>query len=231
MHLGRRLVFVVALGVMLLPARAAFAADDLQAVLHKLDVASANFHTVAADFEFDSVQTDPLPDKDVQKGTVFYERKGHNFDMGLHIEEQNGKPVPKVVTLKDGTVKLYEKLLDQVTTLTKLGQYQSWFMLGFGASGKELADKWDIRYLGQETLDGVSTAKLEMVPKDPAVRKNLPKVTSWMDTERGICLKQVFDEGQGQYRVAVYFNIKMNQSLPRDAFSFKTDRKTTFVVR
>ena len=46
-------------------------------------------------------------------------------------------------------------------------------MLGFGASGKELEEKWNITYLGQETLDGVKTDKLELVPKDPAIRKNL----------------------------------------------------------
>jgi outer membrane lipoprotein-sorting protein len=52
-----------------------------------------------------------------------------------------------------------------------------------------------------------------------------------MDTERGISLKQVFDEGAGQYRVSVYFNIKVNQPLPADDFTFKTDGKTQYVNR
>ena len=95
-------------------------------------------------------------------------------------------------------------------------------MLGFGASGKELAEKWDIKYLGPETMDGVKTEKLELVAKDPTVRKNLPKVTVWMDTERGVSLKQVFDEGQGQSRICTYFNIKVNQpSCRRDAFTLQ----------
>ena len=55
-------------------------------------------------------------------------------------------------------------------------------MLGFGASGKELPKKWDIKYAGPETVDGMKTDKLELVAKDPTVRKNLPKVTIWMDT-------------------------------------------------
>lgn len=231
MHLGRRLVFVVALGAMLLPARAVFAADELQAVLHKLDAASANFHTTSADFEFDSVQSYPVPDKDVQKGTIYFERKGHAFQMGIHINEENGRPVPKVVTFVDGIFKLYEKLIDQVTVSKKAGKYESYMALGFGASGKELQEKWNIKDLGPEALDGVQTEKLELVPKDPEVLKLFPKVTIWIDTERGVNLKQVFDEGQGQYRVCVYFNIKMNQELPRDAFSFKTDKHTTFVQR
>jgi outer membrane lipoprotein-sorting protein len=102
-------------------------------------------------------------------------------------------------------------------------------MLGFGASGKDLADKWEVKYLGSEMLDGVKTEKLELVAKDPVVRKNLPKVTVWIDAERGVSLKQVFDEGPGQYRVCVYFNIKVNQTLPADAFTLKTDSKTVVV--
>jgi outer membrane lipoprotein-sorting protein len=75
------------------------------------------------------------------------------------------------------------------------------------------------------------TDKLELVAKDPAVRKNIPLVTIWVDAERGVSLKQVFDEGPGQYRVSVYFNIKVNQPLPANAFTLKTDNKTTFVNR
>jgi hypothetical protein len=52
-----------------------------------------------------------------------------------------------------------------------------------------------------------------------------------MDTDRGVSLKQVFDEGPGQYRVSVYFNIKVNDSLPKNAFTLDTDKQTTYVNR
>jgi outer membrane lipoprotein-sorting protein len=231
MRTERRLVLFALIALVLLPGRAAFAADNLQKVLQDLDVAAARFHSTSADFEFDSVQTDPIPDKDVQKGVVYYERKGNAFEVGIHIREVNGKIVPKVLTISHGVSKLFEKMVDQVTTFTKIGRYEGYMALGFGASGKELADKWEIQYLGPEALDGVKTEKLELVPKDTAVKRNIPKVTVWMDTERGVSLKQVFDEGAGQYRVCTYFNIKTNQSLPGDAFKFKTDSRTQFINR
>jgi outer membrane lipoprotein-sorting protein len=231
----RKIVLAGSLALLLLAAHAGFAVTpedtEKEKVLRKLDIAAANFRSTAADFQFDTVTTDPIPDTEVQKGTVYYERKGSAFQMAAHIREVNGKPVPKVVVVSGGTIKLYEQLIDQVTILSKLSQYESWFMLGFGASGKNLEEKWEIKYLGAETLDGVKTEKLELRPKDPGIRKNLPKVTVWMDTERGISLKQVFDEGPGQYRVSVYFNIKVNQPLPADAFTFKTDGKTQYVNR
>ena len=230
MH-SRRLIYAALALLMVLPVRAARAADDLDKVLRKLDAAALKFRSASADFEFDTITTEPIDDKDVQKGTVYYERNGSNSRMSAHIREENGRPVPKTVVLSDGTIKLYEKLTNHLTTLTKLSQYQSWFMLGFGASGEELENKWNITYLGQEKLDGVTTEKLDLVPKDPAIRKNLPKVTVWMDTDRGVSMKQVFDQGQGQSRVAVYFNIKLNQRLPGDAFSFVTDKRTQFTIQ
>jgi len=233
MHRGRKLIVAGLMAVLLLAARAAYAApaDEKDKVLRRLDVAAANFHSTSADFEFDSVTTDPIPDKDVQKGKVYYQRNGKAFQMAAHIETENGKPEPKIYGIFAGVVKLYEKLTNQVTTFSKLGQFESWFMLGFGASGKDLEEKWEITYLGPDTLDGIKTEKLELVARDPAVKKNLPKVTVWMDTERGVSLKQVFDEGPGQYRVSVYFNIKVNEPLPKDAFTFKTDKQTVNVNR
>ena len=221
----------IACAVLLLPVRGAFASGDLEKTLHKLDVAAANFHTTSANFEFDSYMTDPIPDKDVQKGTIYYERKGSNFRMAAHIDEVNGKPVPKVYAYANGEFQLDEPLIDQVTTFKRAGKFESYVMLGFGASGKELADKWDIKDLGPETLDGVVTEKLELVAKDVTVRKNLPKVTIWMDTDHAISLKQVFDETDGQSRVSVYFNIKVNQPLPSDAFKLKTTSKTHYIER
>jgi outer membrane lipoprotein-sorting protein len=150
--------------------------------------------------------------------------------MGVHIDTANGRPTPKVIVCcAKGAIQLYEKLTNQVHTLSKLSQYQDWFMLGFGASGKELEAKWDVQYSGTEIIDGVKTAKLEMTAKDPGVRKTVPKVIIWVDPDRAVSVKQYFDEGQGQSRSVHYTNIKVNQPLPKDAFTFKTDRNTTFV--
>lgn len=231
MLLTRKLIVAAALALSVLPCTEMFAADDLQRVLHQLDVASANFHSTSADFEFESAETDPIPIKDVQKGVVYYDRKGSGFEMGMHIAEINGKPVPKVIVVSGGMFKMYEKLLDQVTTSDKAGKYESYLVLAFGASGKDLQQKWNIKYLGPEALNGVKTEKLELVAKDPDVLKLFPKVTIWIDPSRAVSLKQYFDEGEGQSRTCTYSNIKLNEDLPSDAFSFKTNSKTQFVRR
>jgi outer membrane lipoprotein-sorting protein len=228
-----KLVIAFSIAVVPLPGIAAFAAPpdqkDLKDVLHQLDLAAANFHSTAADVEFDTVQTDPIYDKDVQKGTVEYKRSGKAFQMAVQFLEENGKPNPKVLTYSGGKAMLYEKLQDQlyVRDLTK---FESYLLLGFGASGAQLADKWDITYLGPEAImDGktsVKTAKLELVAKDPDVRKLFPKVTIWVDPSRAVSLKQIFDEGQSQSRTSYYSNIKLNPSLADSDFIIKTDSRT-----
>jgi outer membrane lipoprotein-sorting protein len=235
MRPGTKLVFAASLLLAMLPVRAVFAAEDKESVLRRLDAAAANFHSTAADFQFDSVQTDPVPDKDIQKGTVYYERKGKAFQMAAHIRELNGKPSPKVYSYAGGLFKLFEKSTNQVTTFARASRFESYLMLGFGASGTDLEQKWEIKYVGSEVLmdgkTGVKTEKLELIAKDPAVRKNIPKVTVWIDPERAVSLKQVFYESSSAYRVCVYFNIKTNQSLPGAAFTLDTDRQTQYVNR
>lgn len=235
MHAGKKFVVLTSIALLLLALRSASAAPaasdekEKEKVLHRLDEAAKNFHTTSADFEFDTIQTDPIYDKDVQKGTVYYGRKGAAFQMAAHISQVNGKIVSKVYTYSNGVLNLYEKLTDQVRRFNKAGKFESYLMLGFGASGKDLEDKWDIKYLGSEMLDGIKTEKLELVAKDPTVRKNIPKVTIWVDPELAVSRKQVFDEGPGLSRVCTYSHFKTNQPLPGDAFNLPTDRQTQFI--
>jgi outer membrane lipoprotein-sorting protein len=230
MRLRIKLLFAAVLALVVLAASGAFAAsqDDLKSVLERLNTAAANFHTTSADVEFDSVQTDPVPDTDVQKGLVYYDRKDGAVQMGVHMSEHNGRPSGKAYTYIGGVFKLFEPGANQVTTYAKASKFESYINLGFGASGKDLQAKWEIKDLGPETMGGVKTEKLELVAKDPDVRKNVPKVTIWLDADRAVSMKQVFTLSSTSTYVATYSNFKFNQALPADAFAFKTDKQTVY---
>jgi outer membrane lipoprotein-sorting protein len=242
MHRGIKLVIASFAALVLLGGLAASAAPadqrDLKQVLQQLNTSAANFHSTSANVQVDYVQSDPVYEKDIDKGTVEYKRTGKSFQMAVHFREeatdvQDGKPakfkpVPKELLVAGGKAILYEKLTNQVHT-RDASKFESYAILGFGASGTQLADKWDITYLGAEPLvDGktsIVTDKLELVAKDPEVRKLLPKVTIWIDPNRAVSLKQVFDEGQGQSRTCFYSNIKLNPTLPESDFTINTDSK------
>jgi hypothetical protein len=234
MHLKIRVVLaaVVVFGVFCCRAALAAPQDDLKSVLDQLNTSAANFHSAEANVEYDTVETDPVPDTDVQKGVFDFERKGGTVRTAVHFSEHNGRPSGKAYTYLGGVFKLFEPSINQVTVHSGAGKYESYVILGFGASGNDLAAKWDIAYQGTEMLsDGkgmVETAKLELVAKDPAVRKTIPKVVIWVDPHRAISLKQVFTLSSTSTWVCTYTNIKLNQSLPSDAFAFKTNGKTVF---
>jgi hypothetical protein len=172
MHLKLKLVCAAALALAIVPARAATATpqDDLKSVLDRLNVSAAKFHSASADVEFDTIETDPVPDTDVQEGVVYYDRKDGAVRMGVQMSKHDGRPSGKAYTYIGGTFKLFEPAINQVTTYAKAGKWESYVILGMGASGTDLQAKWNITYLGSETLDGIKTEKLELVSKDADVR-------------------------------------------------------------
>jgi outer membrane lipoprotein-sorting protein len=227
MYLNTKIVFAAALALAFVTAPAAHAApaSDLKSVLERLNASAANFQTMTADVEFDDITTDPIYDKDVFKGLVYYDRKGAQFRMGVHFKEHNGKHSSKAYTYLGGVLKLHESGNNQVTSYPQAGKFESYLLLGFGASGRDLETKWDITYLGAETIDGISTEKLELVAKDPDVRKNLAKVTIWVDPDRAVSLQQIFTLNSSSTKVCFYKNFKLNKSLPGEAFTFKAEQQ------
>jgi outer membrane lipoprotein-sorting protein len=220
MRLRSKVFLPIALVAAFVPI-SALRAEDLASVLAKLDAAAKNFHTTTASFEFDTVQTDPIPDTDTQKGAVYYQHSGATFQMAAHITSDNEHPAAKAYIFSSGVLRESDTgKASDAKTYTQAGKYESYLMLGFGASGHDLQEKWDLKYLGTEMIDGVKTDKLELVAKDPTVRQNIPKVAIWLDTARAVSLKQVFDEKDGTTRTCHYTNIKVNQPLPSGAFSF-----------
>jgi outer membrane lipoprotein-sorting protein len=145
--------------------------------------------------------------------------------MGVHFSQHNGKPSTKAYTFVDGVLKLRDSDKSAVMSYPQAAKWESYIMLGFGASGKDLESKWDIKDLGSEQLsDGkttIKTEKLELIAKDADVRKNLAKVTIWVDPNRALSLKQVFVLNAASSKICLYSNFKVNTSLPKDAFTLE----------
>jgi outer membrane lipoprotein-sorting protein len=83
-----------------------------------------------------------------------------------------------------------------------------------------------VKLLGWETVDGVKTAKLDLTPRKEKVLQTYNKIILWIDPERDVLLKQQFFERSGDYRLAHYTNMKINEKIGDEAFQLKTNRKT-----
>jgi outer membrane lipoprotein-sorting protein len=219
------------------PAQKPDDSGALDAVLKKMDAAAANFRTTQADFEWDRYERVINEVDDIQTGTIYYRRAGKEIEMMIDVKKTGSspdqlKPEPKFVLFREGKIRMYQPKSDQVTVYD-LGKnssdFESYLVLGFGGSGQDLVKTFDVTYQGPETISGVATAKLQLVPKSERVRNNFKKIFLWIDLDRGISVQQQFFEPQGDYRLAKYSSIRMKEKLADDIFKLKTTGKTTTI--
>ena len=200
----------------------------LDNVLKKMDSASASFQTAQADFVWDQYQK-VVDETDTQKGTVYYRRPGKEIEMMADITQ----PDRKSVLYKDGKLQVYQPKIDQVMVYTagaNRNELESYLVLGFGGSGQELMKSFDVSYAGEETVAGITTGKLELIPKSEKVRNNyFSKAMLWIDLSRGISVQQQFFQTQGDYRLAKYSAVRVNAKIGNEVFQLKTTKKTQFV--
>jgi outer membrane lipoprotein-sorting protein len=199
----------------------------LECVLKKMDAAAANFQTTQADFVWDQYQK-VVDETDTQKGTVYYRRSGKEIEMMADIKE----PDHKSVLYKTGKLQVYQPKIEQVVEYAAGANQQeveTFLVLGFGGSGEDLKKSFDVSYEGEETIDNIATAKLQLIPKSEKIRGNFPQIILWIDLSRGISVQQKLTQTQGDYRVARYSAIKLNAKIGNDIFRLKTTGKTKFV--
>jgi outer membrane lipoprotein-sorting protein len=207
--------------------------NPLNAVLKKMDTAAASFRTTQAEFESDTYEKVINEVDDYQTGTIYYRRSGKEIEMKTDVKKEGPdlkslKPEPKYVLFSQGKIRVYQPKPDQVTEidLSKERSAESYVVLGFGGSGEDLVKSFDVTYVSPETIAGVATAKLQLVPKSDKVRNTYHRIFLWIDLERGISVQQQFFTPQEDYRLVKYSNIRINEKISDDVFRFKTTNKT-----
>lgn len=231
MKLASRILSIAIAGALLsgvAEPQTAADASSLEAVLKKMDTAAASFRTTQADFEWDRYERVIDEIDDIQSGTISYRRVSKEVEMMANIK----KPESKFVLFSNGKIQVYQPKADQVTVYDSgknRGDVESYLVLGFGGSGQDLVKAFDTSYQGAETINNVATAKLQLIPKSEKVKNTFAKILLWIDVERGISVQQQFFEPQGDYKLAKYSNIRVNEKVPNDVFQLKTTGKTQFV--
>ncbi len=204
--------------------------EALEKVLASMDRASAGFRTAQVDFLWEQYEA-VVRETTNQGGIMYIRRAGKDLEMAADISQPPEES--KYVLFTDSKVQLYQPKIDQVTVYNagkNREAFQSFLVLGFGAGGHDLYKQFDVKHLGAETVQGIDAAKLELTPKSQRVRNMFSPILLWIDPARGISVQQQFFEpGSGNYRLAKYSNIKLNQKVPDGAFKLKTTGKTKFV--
>ena len=209
----------------------AIAAPDagLENLLSKLDETAAKFRTAEAKFTwimFNSVINDIA---ETQNGTIYFRRTTRDTQMASYID----KPDTKQVIFSEGKIKIYQPktaVVDEYDASAHREEFETFLVLGFGSSGQDMRKSFDVTYGGEEKIDGVDTAKLELVPKSDKIKQHFTQIILWIDPQRGISVQQKLLEPNGDYRLAKYSDIQLNQKIPDKVFKLKTSDKTKVVT-
>ena len=199
----------------------------LERVLNQMDVAAKNFRSTEASFVWEQYQR-VIDETDTQKGRIYFRREGGETQMAAEVAE----PDQKYVLYSGGKIRVYQPKIDQVNEYSpgkNRADIESFLVLGFGASGHDLLKSYDVKYQGSETANGVEAAKLELVPKSARLRNNIARILLWIDPAKGVSVQQQFFEPGGDYRLAKYSQIQINQKLPDNVFKLKITGKTRFI--
>jgi outer membrane lipoprotein-sorting protein len=211
--------------------QAAAPTADLDGVLKIMDTAGAKFSTTQADFTYDQYQK-VVDETEVQQGTVYFRRTGKAKDVEMKADFKT--PDQKFLLYRDAKIQLYQPKADQLTVYNagnNRTEIESYLVLGFGGSGQDLLNAFDVTYQGAENIGGIATGKLQLIPKSEKVRNTFSKIVLWIDLQRGISVQQQFFQPQGDYRLAKYSAIRVNEKISGDVFQIKTTSKTQTITR
>ena len=214
--------------VLFLAALAAHA-QNLEAVLNAMDKAAVGFQTAQADFAWDNY-TKVVEEHELQNGVMYVRRQSDNVQMAADITSPPKEK--KYVLFTGGTVSVYAPGPNTVTEYNagkNKADFETFLVLGFGGRGHDLAKSFDVNYAGMEKIQGINTAKLELTPKSKKVANMFKTITLWIDPARGVSVQQLFSVEEGDYRLAKYSNIKINERLSNDVFKLKTSGKVTYI--
>ena len=202
---------------------------ELQRVIAQMDRTAANFNTTQAKFVWTQYTAVINDISDTQKGTVYFRRTGKEVEMAADITDP---PPAKYVLYTGSKVQVYQSKIDQVTqydTGKDRAVLESFLVLGFGGSGQDMLKSFDVNYLGTERVGEIDTALLNLVPKSEKARNTFNHIWLWIDSARGVSLRQKLFAPDGDYRLADYSDIRLHEKIPDSTFRLKTTGKTRFL--
>jgi outer membrane lipoprotein-sorting protein len=191
---------------------------DKELVLAQMDKAGKNFKSAEADFKQEQY-TEVVRTTDEQTGHIFVRRKGKEQEVAINVLT----PHPKQVVIKNNQATMYDPRLNQ-TTERKIDSSDAQSVMNafaFGVKGEDLKKDYEITFAGMEPLDGVQTARLELVARKEKMRNFFNKVILWIDLEQDVPIQQKRLESSGDYQLARYNHIVRDHEIPEDVFVIK----------
>jgi outer membrane lipoprotein-sorting protein len=202
--------------------------SSLEDVLKKMDDAAAKFRSAQADFAWTQYNKVIEDVSETQQGKIYFRRSAKEIQMAADIM----KPETKLLIFSDGKIQIFQPRMEQIDVYdagSHREEFESFLVLGFGGGGHDMVKSFEVKYQGSEKIDGVDTEKLDLTPKSDKVRQQFAHILLWIDPARGISVQQQLFQASGDYRLAKYSNIELNEKVPDGTFKLKTSGKTKII--
>jgi outer membrane lipoprotein-sorting protein len=190
-------------------------AQSVDDVLKRMDKAAPAFHAMTADVQM-ITYTAIIGDTTTENGTLKMQRlKPNDVRAIIDFSQQTDA---RVIAFLGRIVRIYYpnlKTYQDYEVGKNSDVLNQFLLLGFGSSGRDLAQSYTITGEGPEKVLAQETEKLLLVPKDPKVKERLQKIEMWIPNDAAYPVQQQFYEPSGNYRKVTYNNIKLNPSLKR----------------
>jgi len=187
------------------------AETPLEAVLARLDEASATFKGLTADIRKMS-HTDVVNVDEIDSGTIMVKRvKAH--DIRIRIDLTN--PRRQSVAIGGGKVQVFYQQTNEAQEVElgkNRGLVDQFMLLGFGSNSAELRSAYSVTLGGADSINGEKTTRIVLVPKDAEALAHIKKCEIWI-SDRGWTVQQKFHQGGGDYQLATYSRMSINPAI------------------
>jgi outer membrane lipoprotein-sorting protein len=201
----------------------------LDDVMAKLDQTAATFRSAEAKFSWTTFNSVVNESEKAQTGKIYFERNRDETRMSAYIDP----PDDERVVFSGGKIQIYKArtaTLDIYDAGTHREEFQAFLVLGFGSSGEDIRKSFDVSYGGEEKIDGIDTAKLQLVPKSDNIKGKFSQIILWIDLQNGVSIQQKLIAPNDDYRLAKYSDVKLNQKIPDKLFKLRTSDNTKVVT-
>ncbi len=189
---------------------------EVKDVLDRLDKAAKIFQTMSAKIERKDY-TAVLHEMSTQNGTVAMKKLSSHGVQGIMditapdkvTYSFNGSKIVKYVPAM--------KTADEYDVGEKGGeQLESFLMLGFGTSGAELLNSFQVKLGGTDTVNEQSTMRLELAPKTAEAKKYMKEVDLWIPQGGNYPIQEKLIQPSGDYTLVTYSEVKINDPKLKD---------------
>jgi outer membrane lipoprotein-sorting protein len=186
----------------------------LTEILKQIDRGAKQFKTLTADVERTKV-TVVVNDHSTESGQIRIRR-----DSKMRIDLT--MPDPRTILRTGDKLYIYNPKIHRVEEYD-LGQHRElldqFILLGFGTNADSLRKNYTMTVEGEENLGSQKTVRLQLVPKDGEVLKEISKIELWLDEATWTPAQQKFYEtGSGDYFTVRYANVVRNVPISDSRF-------------